>query len=82
MKLTPYNYEDIERKGYKLGKIQKILDEFVHSDYDCVRVEEYPHKSAGSCQAAFSKSIKNFGLANSIRVTSSRGEVFLVRIKK
>lgn len=82
MKLIPYNYEDIEKKSYKPGKNQRILDEFVHSNYDCVRIEDYPHKTASSCQAAFAKSIKIFGLANSVRVISSKGEVFLIKIKK
>ena len=62
---------------YKPCKNQKIIQEFLDSGEKCVKVEDYPHKDAGSCRGALALSAKRMGINNVIVVTR-QGMVFMI----
>lgn len=80
MKLTQYDAKKLNDRQYKRTKLFDILEEFAESDMECAKVEGWPHKSATSCQASLTKSIKNFGF--NIKVVTRNKEVFLVKTIK
>lgn len=79
MRLISHNLEDlmvpIERK---YTDIYSILTDFLNSDDDCVKVEDFPHKNAASCVDSMRKSIKRF-YDGSIKVIPRKGDVYLVK---
>lgn len=58
----------------------EILMQFSRSNYDCVRVEDYPHASANICAQGLRAGIKKYRLFN-IKVTKRGNDVFLIRMK-
>lgn len=79
MRAVPYDFKKIERvKGYKKSDNQKILEEFLASGHDCVKVEDWNQKSAMSCAGSFNKTIERFKMTGA-RAISRKGEVFLVK---
>ena len=76
MKLVPYDEKKVGRI-YKPCKNQKIIQEFLDSGEKCVKVEDYPHKDAGSCRNALALSAKRMGANNVIAITR-RGMVFMI----
>ena len=76
MKLVPYDEKKVGRI-YKPCKNQKIIQEFLDSGEKCVKVEDYPHKDAGSCRSALALSAKRMGVNNVIAITR-RGMVFMI----
>lgn len=81
MKLTPYNISKLgEIRSYAKSNNLKMLEEFANSNYDCVKVEDYPHKTATGCYTSFCKSIKRFNMTG-IKVCIRGGDVFLVKVK-
>ena len=79
MKLTAYDKKKLGDIGgyYNKTKTFEILDEFARSEMTCAKLEDWPHKSAMSCQASLSNSAKHYGF--NIRVITRRGEVFLLK---
>ena len=78
MKLVPYNLSDLGHiGGYRKTSNLKILDEFVKSGYQCVKVENYPQKDAANCRNSLVNSIKKFKL-NGIKVSVRGRDVFLI----
>lgn len=77
MKLIPYDRSKIGKK--RRGANQAIIEEFVNSGHDCVKIENYTHKSAESCEASFGKSIQRSPYKDSVDVCIRKGEVFLVK---
>lgn len=79
MRLISYNLEDlmvsIERN---YTDIYSILTDFLNSDDDCVKVEDFPHKNTASCVDSMRKSIKRF-YDGSIKVIQRKGDVYLVK---
>lgn len=79
MRLVSYNLEDLmvlpERKH---TDIYLVLTDFLNSDEDCVRIEDYPHKNTNSCATSLRKSIKRF-YDGSIKVIQRKGNVYLVK---
>ena len=76
MKMVPY---DINEVGYyKKTKNFELLTEFANSEYDCVMVKDFNHKSAKHCVTALNSSARHFKLDNIIAF-ERRGMVFLVK---
>lgn len=78
MTLIPYDKQKLNITGYTATKNMKILEEFLNSEYDCVRVDGYTQKTAHSCGNALRQSIKRFGF-NGIEVAVRKNEVFLIK---
>lgn len=76
MKLVPYDEKKVGRI-YKPCKNQKVIQEFLDSGEKCVKVEDYPHKDAGSCRTALTLSAKRMG-ANNVIVITRKGMVFMI----
>ena len=79
MKLVPYEREKIENIGWSKTKNFKILEEFLHGDYDCVEVKEFTNKNARTCAGSLQASVRRFGLTDSVMVISRKDRVFLIR---
>ena len=79
MKLTPYNKKDLYINGYKRTKNIRIIDEFVNSEYDCVKVEGWSHGEAFHHAASLNMTIKRMNKSG-IKAVSRKGEVFLVKL--
>lgn len=77
MKLIPYDIEKIPHAG-RMFQNQAILKEFVESGLKCVKVDNYPHKSARSFATSFWKSARTFGYDNVV-VKTKGDEVFMIR---
>lgn len=79
MTFTPYELKQLDNAmGYKTGCNQKIIEEFVDSGYDCVKVEGWTNKTAGSATNSLNSTIKTMHKGG-IKAVSRRGEVFLVK---
>jgi hypothetical protein len=79
MKLCPVNKRDaVGKRSYKKCKNQAILEEFVASGYECVRVEEFEAKSANVAAAAMRKSCARFGF-HGIEVFTRGNSLYLAR---
>lgn len=78
MKLVPYEREKLEGLGYKPTKLLALLDEFVQSGLDCVKVEGWTHKTAASCASSLAVAIKRQNRSG-IRAVLRNGEVFLIK---
>lgn len=78
MKLIPYDKSKLGSISYARTKNYKILQEFIDSDYDCVKVENYSHKDAKGCNWCLSASIKRYHL-DGIKCVLRNGEVFLIK---
>ena len=81
MRAVPYDFKKIELKRghYKKTEMQKILEEFLASGQDCVKIEDWTQKSAMCCAGVLNKSIERFKLTGA-RAISRNGEVFLIRV--
>lgn len=80
MKLVPYDRNKINNvdRYYSKSANHVLLMEFINSDMDCAKVENYPHKTSTSCAASLARSVKRYGF-NSIKVRESKGEVYLIK---
>ena len=80
MNLVAYDKKKLDNLyGYKRTKWLKIIDEFVESDMDCVKLENFSHKTSTSCTAALKVAIKRYHKAG-IQAIERNGEVFLIKI--
>lgn len=78
MKMVPYDAKKLNRY-YKSCSNQEILEQFIDSDLDCVRIDDYPHKNAAICRNSLALSIKRFGF--NITAIRRGNDVFLVKNK-
>lgn len=76
MTLVPYDINKVEVK--KNANLFKVLDEFHKSEYDCMKIEDYPHKNANICASALRASIKRYKLF-SIKVCVRGNDVILIK---
>lgn len=79
MKLVKYNKNELKARYYAKTKHQDLIEEFVNSDMDCAKVEEWTHVNADSCSNAINMSIKRFKVSG-VKAIVRGGEVFLVKI--
>lgn len=79
MKLIPMKKSDIPgRNIYGLCKNQQVLNEFVASGHECVRVDGFENKSASAAANAMNNSAKRIGLLN-VKAISRAGKLYLLR---
>lgn len=79
MKTVPYDLKKIRNlKHYKKSELQNILEEFLESGVDCVKIEDWTQKTASSCASSFNVAAKRYKLVGA-RAISRNGEVFLVK---
>lgn len=80
MIMVPYDLKKIEKvDGYKKSNNQKIIEEFLATGLNCVRVEGWTQKTALSCAGSLNRSIKKYKMTGA-RSISRKGEVFLIRL--
>lgn len=77
MTLTPYDLRKLEG-WYKVTSNEAIIKEFINSDYDCARVDNYPQRNANTCANSLREAVKRYHY-NNIIVTVRKGEVFLIK---
>lgn len=80
MRAVPYDFEKIELKKsyFKRSNNQKIIEEFLASGQDCVKIEDWTQKSAMCCAGVLNKSIERFKLTGA-KAISRNGEVYLIK---
>ena len=76
------NFVPVNEEIVPIAKIrsenQKMLIEFMESNYDCVEVVNYPQKSAESCAASLCSTRDHLRLYGVI-ITRRKNRVFLIR---
>lgn len=81
MKLIPYDIKEaMKKKRYKPTNNLELLEEFIESGLDCVKVEGWTQKNAEICTSSIKSSIKYYGMTN-IECFYRKDEVFLIRKK-
>jgi hypothetical protein len=80
MKLIPYDIRKIDPNKYKKSKNYLLLTDFMESDMDCAKVENYTQKCARHCSTSLNISIKRYRMGG-IRSIVRDGEVFLIKVK-
>lgn len=78
MKMIPYDSKKLNTYGYKRSSNLELLEEFVNSGMDCVKVEDWTQSTANACAGSLNSSIKRYNLY-SIRAISRGGEVYLIK---
>lgn len=79
MTFSAYDINKINERGiYTKSGNQTLLEAFADSGLDCVKVEGWTHKNAGSCAASIRNSIERFHM-NNFNCVARGGEVFLIR---
>lgn len=81
MRLIPYDVKKVDAMKYRKTKNQEILEEFAAGKEDCVKVEDFSHKTAMVCCQVLNKSIQNFHMTG-IKAVYRKGEVFLIKTDK
>lgn len=79
MRITPYDLKKVDNLDfYKRSKLQKIMEEFLQGESDCVKVEGWINKTAASCASSFNVSAKRYRMTG-LKAISRNGEVFLIK---
>ena len=80
MRAVPYDFKKIELKKsyFKKSELQKIIEEFLESGQDCVKIEDYNHKDATVCASSLNLAVKRYKMTGA-KAISRNGEVFLVK---
>lgn len=80
MRLVPYDLKKIKKvNGYRKSENQKIIEEFLASEHDCVKIEGWAQKTAVSCAGSLNKSIERYKMTGA-KAISRDNEVFLIRV--
>ena len=82
MKLQPVENSELKKDlyrqvGFRRGKLQSVLEEFINMDVDAVEIIG-DYKSSTTCFGSFRQAIKRYGFAN-IEVTMKNGDVYLIK---
>lgn len=77
MKLVPYDKANV---AYKLCKNQRVIDEFIRSGLDCVKIENYTQSTPYICRHSLANAIRRMGLQSTVYACTYKKEVFLIRI--
>lgn len=78
MKLVQYDINKLIKKKRVRSNNLAILEEFMNSGLDCVKVEGFTNKNTKSCCNSLNLSIKRYGY-KTIKSVTYGGEVFLVK---
>lgn len=76
MRMVPADLKVV--RHYKKTRNLAILEEFLASGYDCVLLEDFPHKDAKACQASLMCSARHFGI-NSVVVVKRNDKIYLLK---
>ena len=80
MRLVPYDLKKIDKaEGYRKSMNQKIIEEFLESDLDCAKIEDWTQKSAMACAGSLNRSIEKYKMTGA-RAVSRKGNVYLIRV--
>ena len=82
MKLQPVENSELKKDlyrqvGFRRGKLQSVLEEFINMDVDAVQIIG-DYKSSTTCFSSFKQAIERYGFAN-IEVTVKKGDVYLIK---
>lgn len=80
MKLVKRNLVEVDLKSFSATVNQEILDEFMDSDMECAEVMGYTQKTAYSCVASLTSSIKRFKY-HGVKAISRGDKVYLIKVK-
>ena len=79
IELKPIELTTLKKNyGFRETKNLEILREFADSDYECVEVTGYSHKSPSSCQGSFNRSIERYRMTG-IVCKMHKGKVYLIK---
>jgi hypothetical protein len=79
MNMVPYEAKELNYKPrMERGAIYALLDRFLDSDHQCVKVTGWNHVSANVCKSSIDTVIKRERLFG-VKVTVRGNEVFLVK---
>lgn len=77
MKMVPYEKEQVKNRR-KYTDIRRFLEEFVHSEYDCVKVTDFTHVNVKSCVSCLRASVRRYKYFH-VKVVQRGDSVFLVK---
>ena len=80
MKLVKYEIKDLRMNSFKKTKLQKLLEEFIDSGYDCaiIEYEEDEYSSACSVCSVIKNAIKRFHVSGVACVVRNK-KAYLLR---
>ena len=76
MRMVPADLKEV--RHYKKTRNLAILEEFLASGYDCVLLENFPHKDAKTCQSSLMGSARRFGI-NGVAVVKRNDKIYLLK---
>lgn len=78
MKFEACSKELYNFKGYTNTSNMRLLDDFMHSEHDCVRIVDHRWSSAKSGYGSILNSIRNYKYGG-VKVFTRGGEIYLVK---
>lgn len=75
----PYNKEKLNVTNWKRTDNQRLIEDFVASDLDCVKVIGWHHNNATNCARALNASAKRYHWYH-VKAMTRKGEVFLIKL--
>lgn len=82
MELVAYDKEklpSLRSHGWKKSENLLLLEKFIDSGLDCMKVEGWKHKNARVCSSSLANSIKRYKI-NGVRAFTLKDEVFLIKV--
>ena len=76
--MVPFDAAKLGGIGRMNSDIYAMLQEFVASGHECVKLEGWKHKSASACAMSLRASIKRYRLFH-IKVTVRGNDVYLIK---
>jgi len=70
--------KDIYTKMYKTSSNMELIDQFLKSDHECVRIVDHHWANAKSGYASLKKSIKHYHYGG-IEVFMRQGDIYLIK---
>ena len=77
MRMVEANYAEVNKKHYKLGVCQQIINEFSDSGLKCVEILDYNNVDAYSCTSSLNQAAKRLGKVHILAFTK-KGKVYLI----
>lgn len=81
MRLVAYELKNLEIGNMRRCKNQEVIEEFLASDMDCAKIEDFPQKTAQTCASSLNLTIKRFNFGG-VRAISRGNEAFLIKTNK
>ena len=82
MRLVAYDLKKLEGR-YSMTRCsnQILIEEFLASDMECAKIEDFTQKNAMVCAISLNKSIERFNFGG-VKAISRGNEVFLIKTNK